>query len=81
MAWAAPLLRTWEDTRLNETSFLIERRAETEETFTPLDMVDVNVTAYFDYTTEAGLTYCYQVRAVNAQEDSASSSEACSQAQ
>jgi hypothetical protein len=74
---AAQLRLTWTDNSSNEAGFLIERRAETEDTFTPLTTVGMNITAYVDPTVEAGITYCYQVRAFAADGDSAPSTEVC----
>jgi hypothetical protein len=81
LASAAQLRLTWEDTTPSEAGFLIERRMATEESFTPLTTVVMNITSYVDSTVEAATTYCYQVRAFDAEEDSAPSNEACSQAQ
>ena len=81
VASATELRLAWVDNSPNETGFLIERRTETEETFIPFDKVDADITSYVDYTTEAGITYCYEVRAVNSEDTSAPSNEVCSQAQ
>ena len=76
---AAQLRLTWMDNSYNEAGFLIERRAETEDTFTPLTTVGMNITAYVDYTVDAGTIYCYRVRAFSAEEVSAASQEVCGQ--
>jgi hypothetical protein len=81
LASAAQLRLTWEDMTPSEAGFGIERRTATEETFTPLTTVGMNITTYVDYTVEAGTTYCYRVQAFNAEEDSAPSEEVCAQAQ
>lgn len=76
---AAQLRLTWEDNTSNEAGFLIERRTETEDMFTPLTTVSMNITAYVDYTAEARTIYCYRVRAFNTEENSASSTDVCGQ--
>ena len=43
LASAAQLRLTWEDTTPSEAGFLIERRMATEESFTPLTTVGVNL--------------------------------------
>ena len=78
-ARAAQLRLTWADNSYNEAGFLIERRAETEDTVTPLTTVGMNITAYVDYTVDAGTIYCYRVRAFSAEEVSAASQEVCGQ--
>ena len=76
---AAQLRLTWMDNSYNEAGFQIERRAETEDTVTPLTTVGMNITAYVDYTVDAGTIYCYRVRAFSAEEVSAASQEVCGQ--
>lgn len=81
VAPAAQLRLTWRDNAYNEAGFLIKRRLETEDTFTPLATVGMNITAYVDTPVDAGVTDCYQVRAMHAEGDSAPSAVACSQGQ
>jgi hypothetical protein len=76
---AAQLRVTWTDNSSNEAGFLIERRVETEDTFTPLTTVGMNITAYVDPTVDAGISYCYPVRAFAADGDSALSKGGCGQ--
>jgi hypothetical protein len=79
VAPAAQLRLTWADNSHNEAGFLIERRTETEATFTPLTTVGMNITAYVDPTVDAGTIYCYRVRVFTTAEDSAPSNEVCGQ--
>ena len=76
-ALAARLRLTWDDNSDNEAGFQIERRMETEDTFTPIATVGMNISAYVEYRVDAGTIYCYQVRAFNAEGDSAPSNEVC----
>ena len=55
----------WTDNSDNEDGFIIERRAR-DETFSELDRVGANATAYSDAGAEPGITYTYRVRAFNA---------------
>ena len=78
---AAQLYVTWTDNSYNEAGFQIERKPETDDTFTPIVTVGQNITTYVDTAVESGITYCYQVSAFNADGISTPSNIACSQAQ
>ena len=68
----------WTDNASNETSFEIERSTTgIGGTYSPLDTVAANVTAYSDLGLTSGQEYCYRVRATNAGGDSAFSDADC----
>jgi hypothetical protein len=67
----------WTDKSNNETGFLIERKVGKTGTWEQLGSTVANVARFFDTNVEAGLTYCYRVKAINPSEESGYSNEAC----
>lgn len=67
----------WRDTSTNESGFTIERKAETESSYTVIGQVAQNITSYTDAGVITGVRYCYRVRAFNVDEVSGYSNEAC----
>jgi titin len=65
----------WTDNSADETSFAIER-SDDGITFAPLASVGADITSYEDLSVLAGLTYTYQVAAVNGAGTSAFSNTA-----
>lgn len=60
----------WQDASNNEEAFRIERRHSENDAWQILATVGNNTTRYTDAAVQAGITYQYQVIAVNAQGDS-----------
>ncbi|HNX34796.1 MAG TPA: Calx-beta domain-containing protein [Kiritimatiellia bacterium] len=56
---------SWRDNAFNETGFDLER-SENGGDFSLLQMLAANTTNYTDTATQAGVTYSYRIRAVNA---------------
>jgi YVTN family beta-propeller protein len=65
----------WADESSDESGFKIERRGESEETYTEIASVESNVTTYSDTDLEPDTTYRYRVRAYNDHGDSDYSNE------
>ncbi len=65
----------WEDNSNNETAFIIERSTWTNTNYVEVGNVAANVTTFMDGNLEANTAYFYQVRATNAQDDSAYSNQ------
>ena len=75
-AIAAQLWLTWTDNSDNEEGFEIERRT-TATPFVPIALIGANVTGHTDSGLAAGTTYCYRLRAFNADGFSKYSNAAC----
>jgi hypothetical protein len=67
----------WQDNSNNENNFAIERKTGTSGTYSQIATTAMNVTSYVDTSVNRGVTYCYQVRAVNSAGASAYTNEAC----
>jgi hypothetical protein len=74
---AGQLRLSWSDNSMNEDGFSIERSVGTTGAYLELASVGANATAYIDTTVVANTTYCYRVRAVNADGFSLYSNEGC----
>jgi hypothetical protein len=79
-AHAAQLRLSWTDNSSSESGFKIERRVGATGTFAQVAIVTPNTESYTDDGLVAGVFYCYQVRAFNADGDSSYSNEACGMA-
>ncbi|MCP4747178.1 MAG: beta-propeller fold lactonase family protein [Desulfobacteraceae bacterium] len=66
---------TWDDNSSDELGFKIERRKESEQTYTPVAKVDEDTTFYRDGGLEDDTVFYYRVRAYNEAEDSSYSYE------
>jgi len=62
-AEAAQLSLTWTDNSTYEDGFRIERKTTTNGTFTQIDVLGPDTTAYTDSGLADGAIYCYRVRA------------------
>lgn len=70
----------WQDNSDSEEGFIVERSRRLEnqvEQFGEIARVGADVTRFSDTSVESGATYCYRVRAFNAQGTSDPSNEAC----
>lgn len=76
-AAAGQLSLTWVDNSTDELGFSVERSTETTDTFTEIATTEPGVTAYTDASLADATTYCYRVRAFNADGYSDYSSVAC----
>lgn len=74
LAWSTP----YSNTALS--GFTIARRVAGNGTFAPLASTGASARGYTDTTVEAGVDYCYQVRATNAAGTSGGSYETCAAA-
>jgi len=74
---AAQLSLTWTDNSANEDGFKIERKQGPAATFDEVATVGVNISSFIDPGLADGTTYCYQVRAFNADGNSAYTNMAC----
>jgi fibronectin type 3 domain-containing protein len=74
---AVQIALIWHDNSNNEDNFAIERKTGTSGTYSQIATTAMNVTSYVDTTVNRGVTYCYQVRAVNSAGASAYTNEAC----
>ncbi|MDZ7303603.1 MAG: fibronectin type III domain-containing protein [candidate division KSB1 bacterium] len=66
----------WTDNSTNETGFKIERKSESEASYTQIDTVAANVTSYQSTGLFGNINYSYRVRAYNANGNSGYSNEA-----
>ena len=66
---------SWDDRSGNELGFKIERKTEAGESYREIATVGQNVTIFTDTGLTKGMTYCYRVRAYNADGISAPSEE------
>jgi hypothetical protein len=73
----AQLTLSWVDNAARTASFKIERKAGGSGTYAQIATTGAGAIGYVDATTARGTTYCYRVRASNANGDSDYSSEAC----
>jgi hypothetical protein len=76
MVTASEIDIAWTDKSTNEDGFKIERKTGEAGTWSQIDTVGVNVTAYQDTGLAEGTTYFYRVRAYNDIGDSDYSNEA-----
>jgi hypothetical protein len=76
-AAAGQLSLTWVSNSTHELGFSIERSTETTGTFTEIATTEPGVIAYTDSGLADATTYCYRVRAFNADSYSDYSSVAC----
>ena len=67
----------WADNSNNEDNFAIERKTGTSGTYSQIATTAMNVTSYVDTSVNRGVTYCYQIRAVNSAGASGYTNEAC----
>jgi hypothetical protein len=74
---AASFQLTWVDNSQNEDGFNIERKVDTDSTFSLIATVGANVTSYYDDNLANNTTYCYRVNAFNDAGNSAYTNEAC----
>ncbi len=75
--WAAQVTLTWRDNSANEDGFIIERKTDTADGYSPFTRVARNTTSYVDNDVISGVGYCYRVQAFNADEVSSYSNEKC----
>jgi hypothetical protein len=73
----AQLTLSWVDNAAGTASFKIERKTGGSGTYAQIVTTGVGAIGYVDATTITGTTYCYRVRASNANGDSDYSNEAC----
>jgi hypothetical protein len=78
-AGAAQLRLSWKDNSSNEQGFKIERKTGTAS-FLQVAVAAQNAVSYTDSTLQAGVVYCYRVRAYNAAGNSAYTNSACATA-
>ena len=76
-AEAASLVLGWDDTSVNETGFIVERRISTQSTFEAVASLPADTTAYLDQNLPAGSSYCYRVSAYNSAGTSGYTNDAC----
>jgi len=76
-AMGAQLTLAWVDTADNELGFAIERSLGTAGTFAEIGATGEGVTEYVDDTVFDASTYCYRIRAYNAEAYSPYSSTVC----
>jgi hypothetical protein len=76
-ALAAQFTLSWTNTALNASGVQISRKTGASGTYAVAATVGATVTSYLDATLAPGTTYCYQLRAFNANETSAPSPEVC----
>jgi len=74
---AASFQLTWVDNSQNEDGFNIERKLNTNGTFSLIATVGPDVTSYVDDNLANTTTYCYRVNAFNDAGNSAYTNEAC----
>ena len=74
---AASFQLTWVDNSQDEDGFNIERKVDTDSTFSLIATVGANVTSYYDDNLANNTTYCYRVNAFNDAGNSAYTNEAC----
>ena len=74
---AASFQLTWVDNSQNEDGFNIERKLNTNGTFSLIATVGPDVTSYVDDNLANTATYCYRVNAFNDAGNSAYTNEAC----
>ncbi len=68
---------TWTDNSANEDGFRIERKVNTNGTYSTIASVGPDVSSYSDSSVASSITYCYRVRAFNSVGNSAYTNEAC----
>jgi hypothetical protein len=73
----AQLTLTWVDNAAGTAIFKIERRTGASGTYAQTATTGAGAIDYIDVTVVTGRTYCYRLRASNANGDSAYSNEAC----
>lgn len=66
---------TWTDNADNETGFIVERKWGSDSSFTVIDTVAADVTAYSNTGLTANTTYTYRVTAFNTADNSAYTNE------
>jgi len=69
------VLLNWDDNSNNENTFIIERSTWTNTNYEVVGNVSANVTTFTDQNLEANTAYFYQVKATNAQDESAYSNQ------
>lgn len=74
---AGELTASWIDHSAADAAFAIDRRSQSDPTFTTLTDVPPGVTSYVDSSIVDGVTYCYRVKAFNASGESPYSEEVC----
>jgi hypothetical protein len=74
---AASFQLTWVDNSQDEDGFNIERKLNTNGTFSLLATVGPDVTSFSDGNLSDNTTYCYRVNAFNSAGNSAYTNEAC----
>jgi List-Bact-rpt repeat protein len=77
VAFAGQLQLTWVDNSGGQAAFQIERKVNTDTTYTTLVQQPAGVAGYADGTVTAGITYCYRVQAYDDAGVSPYSNEAC----
>jgi hypothetical protein len=71
---------TWQDNSNNEQGYKIERKTQ-GGSYSQIGQVGADVQSYSDQSLGSGTTYCYRVKAYNADGDSAPSNEDCATTQ
>jgi hypothetical protein len=73
----ASLTLTWDDNAGGTAIVKVERKTEPAGAYEQIAATSTGATTYVDTTPFKGTTYCYRVRASNANGDSGYSNEAC----
>jgi hypothetical protein len=73
----AQLTLSWQDNSTNESNFGVQRKTGTSGTYAQIALLPANTTLYVDASVTHGVTYCYQVDALNTAGASAYTNEAC----
>ena len=77
-ARAASLTLTWDDNSTNEQGFNIYRReAPLTSQFVEIDSVGPDISTWIDINVIEEVVYCYEVKAYNAEGESAAALEKC----
>ena len=74
---AAQLTLNWVDNSGGVANFIVERKTGTAGTYVRIAITGAGITSHIDTTVVAVTTYCYRVKASNAQGESGYSNEAC----